>query len=88
MGLSTILDYGPNIVQVHLVRKGSVSLGKYEKKLFYSIYLTCHNLYFWESTLPETNIAPETSIPTIHFQGRKLLVSGRINPGISCFENL
>ena len=53
-------------------------LGNAKKKLFYSIYLTCHNLYFWGSTLPETNVAPETrpcqnetSIPTIHFQGRK-----------------
>ena len=39
------------------------------------------------STLPETNVAlensppqQESSIPTIHFQGRKNLVSGRVFP--------
>ena len=42
-------------------------------------------MYIFQTTLPQTNIArenrpsqKETSIPTIHFQGRLLLVSGRV----------
>ena len=50
-----------------------------------SIKMTLFHIFSVDATLPETNIAPEngpsqreTSIPTIHFQGRLLLVLGRV----------
>ena len=64
-----------------------VAVGIFFGRIFwkFTLKVLAENMFF-SLTLPETNIAPEnrpsqkeTSIPTIHFQGRWLLVSGMVN---------